>query len=522
VNPRLRLLAWTNRLTALALVALLTGTTAAFGGRVWWAPAVIGVLSLALVALGLTRVLLEGSMGVLKSPLTALGVLAVALAAVQLAPMPGRLSGLLSPGSRTVYATGYIPDRVRSLDPEAELPPPPSIRAPLTLDRPATVHWLAGAVACLGVFWAVAHFADRLNHLYVVWGSVVAGFFLNTALAAVQFVCGPKAKGLYGFIEPGLGSTWAPTFNDLAAAPGTSVLRATGAARAGHPAWLVGAVDPPFYVGSLMGGPGAYLALGSVGLPLALALTLQILAPRGSRESLAARLGQSGQGSLVTLVYGMLLASAAFVGLLAGPYYSAVFALGLVLVGLPSARPSGLRWTAVGLTFLALAALAGGAGLGVVWAGSRTFPPPVGPEDLRAAVRVWKDALPIARDFPLLGTGLGTFSTVYPYYKTQDAATTTAMSSLLQWWVESGFVGLGLLGAGLLWSLYKLPGAVRRVGTADRALAFGLIGAAVAFTLFSAVHWTVELASVALTASALAGAVNRWLAGGTDLFVERA
>jgi O-antigen ligase len=96
------------------------------------------------------------------------------------------------------------------------------------------------------------------------------------------------------------------------------------------------------------------------------------------------------------------------------------------------------------------------------------------------------------------------------------------MSSLLQWWVESGFVGLGLLGAGLLWCLARLPGALRRVGSADRALAYGLIGAAAGFTVFSAVHWTVELASVALAASALAGAGNRWLAGGTDLFVERA
>jgi hypothetical protein len=48
-----------------------------------------------------------------------------------------------------------------------------------------------------------------------------------------------------------------------------------------------------------------------------------------------------------------------------------------------------------------------------------------------------------------------------------------------------------------------------------------LIGAAAGFTLFSAVHWTVELGSVALAASALGGTWNRWLAGGTDLFVER-
>ena len=120
-----------------------------------------------------------------------------------------------------------------------------------------------------------------------------------------------------------------------------------------------------------------------------------------------------------------------------------------------------------------------------------------------------------------MGTGLGTFPSVYPFYKTRDDSPTTAMSSLLQWWIESGFVGLGLLAVGALWCLARLPGAVRGVGSADRSLAYGLIGTAAGFTLFSAVHWTVELASVALAASAVGGACNRWLAGGTDLFVER-
>ena len=62
---------------------------------------------------------------------------------------------------------------------------------------------------------------------------------------------------------------------------------------------------------------------------------------------------------------------------------------------------------------------------------------------------------------------------------------------------------------------------MRRVGTADRSLVFGLIGAAAGFSLFSAVHWTVELSAVAVAASAWGGTWNRWLAGGTDLFVER-
>jgi O-antigen ligase len=236
---------------------------------------------------------------------------------------------------------------------------------------------------------------------------------------------------------------------------------------------------------------------------------------------LRVRLGQSGQFGLLLLLGSMLMTSAAMVGLLAGPELSIPFGLGLLVVGLPSARATGLRWSAVGLTMLAVALLASGAALGQVWASSPSWPPPVFPERLGTASRVWTDALPIVRDFPVLGTGLGTFASVYPFYKSLDGASTTAMSSLLQWWVEAGFVGLGLLSVAVLWSLSRVPGAVRNVGTADRALVFGLIGAAAGFTLFSAVHWTVELTSVALAASAVAGTCHRWLAGGTDLFVER-
>ena len=65
------------------------------------------------------------------------------------------------------------------------------------------------------------------------------------------------------------------------------------------------------------------------------------------------------------------------------------------------------------------------------------------------------------------------------------------------------------------------PAVLKRVGSADRTLAYGLIGAAIGFSLWSVVHWAVELPAVAISASALGGTWNRWLAGGTDLFVDR-
>ncbi|MFO0953866.1 MAG: O-antigen ligase family protein [Isosphaeraceae bacterium] len=519
MNPQSRLMTATDRVLAALVVATVLGGALAFGGRVWWAPVALAAL-VTLMALGLlVRSLLEGRMTVLKSPLTFLGLCAVALGSAQVAPLPASLASKLSPTSRAAYTVGYLPERARILDPTLVPPEAPVNRSPISIDRAATVRWTAGAAACLAVFLTASRFADRLGHLYVVWGSVVAAFFLNTAVAVVQFAC--RTRGLYGFIQPGRGPAWAPNLNDLLTSPTVTFLRASGETRPDHPHWALSQPEQPYLLGTLMGGPGAYLALASIGLPLALGLTLQQLAPRGSREPLSMRLGQSGRGGLVVLMLTMMVASSALIGLLAGPEMSVLFGLTLVLVGFPSARRTGLRWSAVGLTSLVVGVLGLSAWLGTLWLTSTIYPPPFEPERLSTATRVWAEAVPIALDFPVFGSGLGTFASVYPYYKTVDGATTTAMSSLLQWWVEAGLAGLAVLAATFFWCLFRLPSAVKDVGTADRALAFGLIGAVAGFTLFSAVHWTVELTSVALAASAVAGTCHRWLAGGTDLFVER-
>ena len=88
-----------------------------------------------------------------------------------------------------------------------------------------------GAAACLGIFWAVTHFADRLGRLYLVWGCVVAAFVLNAALALVQIV--GQADGMYGFLQPGtgpdLGSVGRTTCSRR---PATAVLRKLGPAAA--------------------------------------------------------------------------------------------------------------------------------------------------------------------------------------------------------------------------------------------------------------------------------------------------
>ncbi len=516
---RIRFLTAIDRVLAASIVGLLVGTTLGFGGAVWWSPLLIGTLTALLVVAWLARVAVTGRWSFLASPLTIFGALGLSLAVVQSVPLPGEIAGRISPASRAAHTLGTLPGLVHADDPDAALPEPVTSRTPMTLDRPATLRWLVGAAACLALFGVVSHFADRRDRLFLVWGCVIGAFLLNSAVALIQIV--GQSEGMYGFIEPGKGPKWAPTLADALAAPGETALRPVGTGRPSPHAWAIPQPDRPALLGSLMGGPGAHVALGALGLPLALGLALQLMSPRGSRDGLWTRLAESGQGSLLVLLVGSTIAAAFLMGLLAGPSLAWVFAGAIAIVGIPSLIGTGVGVKGIVLTALSLCSLGGG-----VWLGNASpdlFPTAIElPRvDLASGRETWSAALAIVHEFPIVGTGLGSFATIEPYFKTRDAASTTAMSSVLQWAVEAGAVGLVLLGLGALWGLARLPGAIRRVGSADRAMVFGLVGAAACFATVSCVHWTVELAAVALAASAVAGTANRWLAGGTDLFVER-
>ena len=196
-----------------------------FGGAVWWfRPALVAVMAFLLVAPSSRNACGPGPDAVLEEP---------ADLARATGPGAGRSSSLcrcrpgwhaaLARGARGLSRRGRGPRLVQADDPEAVLPIRPPVRSPATLDRAATLRWLVGAAACLGIFWAVSHFADRLGRLYLVWGCVVAAFVLNAALGLVQI--GGQAEGLYGFYLPGSGPAWAPSLDDLLESPAPAALR---------------------------------------------------------------------------------------------------------------------------------------------------------------------------------------------------------------------------------------------------------------------------------------------------------
>jgi hypothetical protein len=521
VNLHERIMIASDRVMAAAVVALVFGSAICFGGAVWWFRPLVTAVTFVFVGAQLTQHILSGRVPVLKSPLTLFGLMALALALVQLVPFPAPVARRISPTARDVYSLGTLPGLARTDQPSVQLNEPAMVRSPATLDRAATLRWLVGAAACLGIFWAVTHFANRLGRLYLVWGCVVAAFVLNAALALVQVV--GNTEGMYGFIQPGRAPVWGPSTVDLLEAPGTAILRKLGPSptAGGAPAFeqVTLVPEPSFSFGTMLGGVGGFLALASLALPLALAIVLHVLAPRGSRENLSYRLKHTGQGGLTVLLLVMLVLGTFLVGLMTGPWFCPPFAVGLAVVALP--RSSGSRYLSIGLFTVLVASLGLGAMLAVAWPNVVGGQLPFAAFSGEFARLVWTESLALMREFPLVGTGLGSFSTVYPYVKTHDASLTTAMSSVLQCGVESGAVGLGILVMAIIWCLIRLPVCLRRIGPADRTLAYGLIGAALGFSLWSVLHWTVELPAVAISASAIGGTWNRWLAGGTDLFVER-
>ena len=277
-----------------------------------------------------------------------------------------------------------------------------------------------------------------------------------------------------------------------------------------------------------MGGPGAFLALASLALPLAFGLMLQMMAPSGTSPG-AGSPGSAtrGRGSLVLLMLGVDRDGVGpgrgdrRYGSLRWPSVSAWYGggpAGDLVLGTPQDRDWPQRssfWRA----------------LPVAWRSARRR----GHRGSRAGRWLAQAGLVRERKRPgpsrcrssgisrCSGLDSGTFAAVHPYYKTRDGARNNGDE-------QRPSVG-GRVGRGRAWPAGDGGALVLDPGPRRDPLGLGPLtgpwrsacsGSLVVLSgLFSAIHWTVELSAIALAASAVAGTANRWLAGGTDLFVDR-
>ena len=91
---------------------------------------------------------------------------------------------------------------------------------------------------------------------------------------------------------------------------------------------------------------------------------------------------------------------------------------------------------------------------------------------------IWANTLQIIRDFPLLGSGLGTFIQIFPAYRSfhVEGFVSHAENDLLQLASEVGLVGIGLLVVAFLFLLYKAFSGIRQLSLEDSERYIGIGG----------------------------------------------
>jgi O-antigen ligase len=91
---------------------------------------------------------------------------------------------------------------------------------------------------------------------------------------------------------------------------------------------------------------------------------------------------------------------------------------------------------------------------------------------------IWANTLQIIKDFPLLGSGLGTFTQVFPAYRSFhiEGLITHAENDFLQLASETGLVGTGLLTVAFLFLLYKAFSGIRKLSPEDSRRYIGIGG----------------------------------------------
>ncbi len=175
--------------------------------------------------------------------------------------------------------------------PTAELVEPAPVRSPATLDRAATLRWLVGAAACLGDL--LDGLAFRRPPAPALPGLGMRGRGVRAQRGAGARADRRRRRRAVRVYLPGRAPAWGPSLDDLLESPSTALLRRLDdPAGDGRPALETIALVPerPFLFGTMMGGPVRFSRWARWRLPLALAIVLHVLSPRGSRESLSARL----------------------------------------------------------------------------------------------------------------------------------------------------------------------------------------------------------------------------------------
>jgi len=421
------------------------------------------------------RILLEGRLTWRRCPVVVCLAGLFLFGVLQLAPLPHGVLARLSPA--TVRLCDELLPAERETLPEADIPPA-SLAAGerLSLYPAGTREELVRLLGIFLLFVAVRHNAASPKAL----GRLAVAATVNGAalvlFAFLQFFSSPHQTMYWGLPVP-LGSPFGP---------------------------FICRNHFPFYVNVCLG----------------LAVGLLLARRRGSNASADSQERESGAGASwnplallhdpaslwITLALALMLAGVAF-SLSRGGLVALACACGvcLVLRSAGASRPG--RWAgtlvSVGLALGLLAWLGTGPlreRLSTFWEG-----------DLLQEGRgeIWADVLPAAKDFPLFGTGYGTFEHVELVYRRSPAhqgwVVEHAHNDYLEALVEGGAVRLLLSVAAVLF-VYRLGWrALRRYrGRATGGLVLGALLGFTTVVAHSAVDFGLHIPAIAVVAAVVA------------------
>jgi O-antigen ligase len=99
-------------------------------------------------------------------------------------------------------------------------------------------------------------------------------------------------------------------------------------------------------------------------------------------------------------------------------------------------------------------------------------------EDLKSRTTIWADSFEIVKDFPILGSGLGTFSRIFPMYKSFHIRkfVSHAENDFLQLASEVGLIGVGVLFVSFIFLFVRAISGIRSMSFADSKRYIGIGG----------------------------------------------
>jgi len=121
-------------------------------------------------------------------------------------------------------------------------------------------------------------------------------------------------------------------------------------------------------------------------------------------------------------------------------------------------------------------------------------------EDMKLRWIIWENTIQIFKDFPLFGSGLGTFSQIFPMYRSFyfRGLVTHAENDFLELASEVGLVGFGLLAILFLFLFFKGSIRIRSETSPQRYIGKGALTGILALMFYSLVERNLQVPANAL------------------------